>query len=97
MTDGPSSALEEIRGFVAQRDELLARINAAEGGSAEYWDAVEEFNPAQDKLAAQAPRLVAALEAVLALADEWEATAATLVGSDRRDPGRRYGPRECAA
>ncbi len=65
MTDDLAAALAGIRGLIAARDDLTARMD---------WSAVDvsEFNAAQDKLAARVPALLAAVEAALKLADEWE-------------------------
>lgn len=57
-----TSALDQIRDLIAERDTLLAATD---------WSGVSlsGFNAAQDKLAARVPSLVAAIERVLKLAD----------------------------
>ena len=58
-TDRVASTLAGIRGLIAARDDLAARIDWAKP------DDVSEFNAAQDKLAARVPVLLAAIEPVL--------------------------------
>jgi hypothetical protein len=65
--DPAASTLTAIRDLITARDDLAARID---------WSAPDDigrFNAAQDKLAGRVPSLVAAVEAALKLADEWEA------------------------
>lgn len=64
-TPSTSPGPDEIRGLIAARDELIARIPWDEP------DEIAKFNAVQDKLAARVPRLLAAVSAVLELADEW--------------------------
>ena len=73
MPDDPSSALDQIRGLIAERDTLLAATD---------WSGVSlsGFNAAQDKLAARVPSLVAAIKEVLKLADDWDTDAKKLEG-----------------
>ena len=88
MPDDPSAALEEIKGLITRRDQLLARIDNSPY-DAGLREAEERFNAAQDKLAARTPLLVAALEAVLKLADTWDAQANQ--ASDRSDAANEAG------
>ena len=59
--------LAGIRELVGARDELAARMQPGRSYGA------AEFNAAQDRLAERVPPLLAAVEAVLKLADDWEA------------------------
>ena len=69
MTDDLlASTLAGIKSMITERDALAARIN---------WDAPDDitaFNTAQDKVAGRVPSLVAAVEAVLKLADPEKST-----------------------
>ena len=67
-----SAALSEIRGLVTRRDQMLARMNAAQFDDAGSREVEERFTAAQDKLAARVPSLVAAIEIALELAADWE-------------------------
>lgn len=59
MSDDPVAAeLAAVRDLIAERDELVARMDTAAVP-------VQEFNASQDRLAARAPRLLAAVEAAL--------------------------------
>jgi hypothetical protein len=73
MPDDLTSALAGIRELVSKRDETLAWVARASADDGELDAAAGAFEVVQDKLAARAPLLLAAIEAVLALADEWEA------------------------
>jgi hypothetical protein len=67
MADTPdpvAAYLVEVRELIGKRDELVARMQVAAVD-------VREFNAAQDRLAEHGPRLLAAVEAVLKLADDW--------------------------
>jgi hypothetical protein len=77
--DDLTALLEQIQKLIAARDELIPSMN---------WDDpadVARFNARQDKVAARVPSLVAALEAVLKLADtlEPQAPAASALEEDR--------------
>jgi hypothetical protein len=69
--DSLTAALDEIRGLVAARDDLMGRMPVG----------ITEFNAAQDALAEHTPRLLAALDAVL------KATEAPGILEDRGLPG----------
>ena len=66
MPDDLAATLTGIRDLIAARDDLAVRTN---------WDVpddVSEFNAAQDKLAARVPSLLAALDAVLEIHEEFD-------------------------
>jgi hypothetical protein len=88
---GPAAALEEIRGLVSKRDEALAWAARASADDGELDAAAGAFEAAQDKLAERAPRLAAALEAVLEQAGKWEQEGRRLaaLAADETDPQSR--------
>ena len=71
MANDRIAALDEIRELVAAREALIVRMDTAGVN-------VVEFNATQDGLADRVPSLLAALDAVLKLADEWDAEAGRL-------------------
>lgn len=65
-----AAALADMRERVAERDKLVERMKTGE------IIVIGEFNASQDRLAKVAPQALAAVEAALKLAGDWQVSAA---------------------